>query len=73
MKEAWRILPAESFTPLAVATGVAAVVGYLSIWFLLAFLRRNSTAIFIVYRIVVGVVLLSLLWFGIISPEISGG
>src|SRR3982751_1198119 len=73
MKEAWRILPAESFTPLAVATGVAAIVGYVSIWFLLAFLRRNSTAIFIVYRIVVGVVLLSLLWFGIISPEISGG
>ena len=25
MKEAWRILPAESFTPLAVATGVAAI------------------------------------------------
>src|SRR5215218_3063154 len=73
MKEAWRILPPESFTLLAIATAVSAIVGYVSIWFLLAFLRRNSTAIFIVYRIVVGAVLLSLLWFGIINPEISGG
>ncbi|MFN6964817.1 MAG: undecaprenyl-diphosphatase UppP [Pyrinomonadaceae bacterium] len=68
LREALRILPAESLTPLIVATVISAVVGYLSIWFLLAFLRRNSTAIFIIYRIVLGSVLLVLLWLGMISP-----
>jgi len=71
MREAVHILPAESFTPLIVGTVVAGVVGYLSIWFLLAFLRRNSTAVFIIYRIIVGTVLLVLLWMGVISPTIS--
>ncbi|HKP69002.1 MAG TPA: undecaprenyl-diphosphatase UppP [Pyrinomonadaceae bacterium] len=70
LKEAWSILPADSFMPLLVATIVAGVVGYASIWFLLAFLRRNSTAIFIIYRIVLGAVLLVLLWQGIISPQV---
>ncbi|MDQ6786981.1 MAG: undecaprenyl-diphosphatase UppP [Acidobacteriota bacterium] len=63
-------IPPESFTPLIVGTVVAAIVGYLSIWFLLAFLKRNSTAIFIVYRIILGSAILILLWQGIISPQI---
>jgi undecaprenyl-diphosphatase len=71
MKEAWNILPAESFTPLAIATAVSAVVGYASIWFLLAFLRRNSTAVFIIYRLIVGSVILILLWLGIISSQVA--
>lgn len=70
LKEAWTLLPSESFAPLLVGTIVSGIVGYLSIWFLLAFLRKNSTAIFIVYRIVVGSVILILLWQGIISPQI---
>lgn len=69
LKQAINILPAESLMPLLVATLVSAIVGYLSIWFLLAFLRRNSTAIFIVYRIVLGSVILILLWRGILSPQ----
>jgi len=56
--------------PLLVGTIVAGVVGYLSIWFLLAFLRKNSTAVFIGYRIVLGVIILVLLWQGVISPQI---
>lgn len=71
LREAMRILPAESFWPLIVAIVVSGVVGYLSIWFLLAYLRRNSTAIFIVYRLILGVVILALLWFGVISPVVS--
>lgn len=71
LREAWEILPQESFMPLLVATAVAGVVGYLAIWFLIAFLRKNSTAIFIVYRLILGVVLLALLWFGIISPVVN--
>ena len=70
LREAWSILPADSFMPLLVGTIVAGVVGYLSIWFLLAFLRRNSTAVFVIYRIILGVVLLVLLWQGIISPQV---
>ena len=70
LREAWTLLPSESFAPLAVGTVVSGIVGYLSIWFLLAFLRKNSTAIFIVYRIVVGSVILILLWQGVISPQI---
>ncbi len=63
-------IPPESFTPLIIGTIVAAIVGYLSIWFLLAFLRKNSTAVFIVYRLILGVTILILLWQGIISPQI---
>jgi undecaprenyl-diphosphatase len=69
--EALKILPPESVMPLVVGTVVSGIVGYLSIWFLLAFLRKNSTAIFIIYRIVLGVVILFLLWKGIISPQVQ--
>jgi undecaprenyl-diphosphatase len=69
LKEAVNILPPDSFIPLLGGTIAAAVVGYLSIWFLIAFLRKNSTMIFIVYRIVLGTVLLVLLWQGVLSPH----
>jgi len=71
LRQALKILPKESFTPLLVGTVVAGIIGYLSIWFLLAYLRRNSTAVFIIYRMVLGAVLLSLLWFGYINPSLS--
>jgi undecaprenyl-diphosphatase len=71
LREAWHILPQDAFGPLAVATLVSAVVGYLSIWFLLEYLKKNTTAIFVIYRIVLGVVLLVLLWFGVIDPVVS--
>ncbi len=70
LREAVKILPQESFVPLIVGTVVAGIVGYLSIWFLLAFLRRNSTLVFIVYRIILGTVILVLLWQGVISPVV---
>jgi undecaprenyl-diphosphatase len=70
LKEAWSLLPPESFTPLLVGTIISGIVGYLSIWFLIAFLRKRSTAIFIGYRIVLGVIILLLLWQGVISPQI---
>lgn len=71
LREAWQILPHDAFGPLAAGTAVAAVVGYLSIWFLLEFLKKNSTAIFVIYRLVLGTVLLALLWFGVISPVVT--
>ncbi|CAN5347299.1 undecaprenyl-diphosphate phosphatase [soil metagenome] len=71
LRQAWDILPSDSFVPLIVGSVVAGIVGYLSIWFLLAFLRKNSTAVFIIYRIVLGTVILVLLWQGVISPVVE--
>lgn len=69
LREAIKLLPPESFTPLLAGTVAAGIVGYLSIWFLIAFLRRNSTLVFVIYRLVLGTVILVLLWQGIISPR----
>lgn len=69
LKEAWEKLPANDFAPLAVATIVSGVVGYASIWFMLWFLRQRSTAIFIVYRLILGAVIIVLLYLGVISPQ----
>jgi undecaprenyl-diphosphatase len=69
LREAVHLLPPDSFVPLLAGTIAAAIVGYLSIWFLIAFLRKNSTMIFIVYRLVLGTVLLVLLWQGVLSPH----
>ncbi|MGH9947421.1 MAG: undecaprenyl-diphosphatase UppP [Pyrinomonadaceae bacterium] len=68
LREAIRIIPSDDFTPLIVATVIAGIVGYLCIWFLLAFLRKNSTNIFVVYRIILGSVILVLLWQGVLLP-----
>jgi len=70
LREAWALLPPESFAPLLAGTVVAGIVGYASIYFLLAFLRKSSTAIFIGYRLILGVTIIILLWQGVISPQI---
>lgn len=50
--------------PLLIATGVAFVVGWATIDWLLKFLRTHPTYIFIVYRIAVGAAILALLLTG---------
>src|SRR5215813_5213049 len=70
MKEAIHKLPAGSYGSLAVATVVSGVVGYASIWFLLRYLRTHSTALFIVYRVIVGGLILAALSAGYISGSI---
>ena len=61
--------PGESggFLGLAVATLLAFAVGYASIAFLLRWLASHSTAVFVVYRVVLGVVVLALAAVGAIS------
>jgi undecaprenyl-diphosphatase len=71
LREAWAILPQDSMMPLLVSTIISGIVGYLSIWFLLAFLRKRSTAIFIIYRVLLGTIILVLLWQGILSPVVN--
>ena len=70
LKEAWHLLSRDDLTALLVGTVVAGIVGYLSIWFLLAFLRKNSTLIFIIYRILLGSIILVLLWQNVLSPKL---
>jgi len=45
-------------------------VGYASIWFLLRYLRTHSTGVFIVYRVIVGALILAALAAGYISAGI---
>jgi undecaprenyl-diphosphatase len=70
LKEAVTKLPQGSYGSLAVATIVAGVVGYASIWFLLRYLRTHSTSLFIVYRVIVGGLILAALSVGYISASI---
>ena len=69
LKEAMHKLPAGTRLPLIVATIVSGVVGYISIWFLLRFLRTHSTGVFIVYRLLVGSAILFALIGGYVSAS----
>src|SRR5208282_6754696 len=61
----------EPFTgpDVLVGTAVAFVTGLLSIAWLLRYLRTQSTAVFIVYRLLLGGLLLVLLATGRLSPQ----
>ena len=56
-----------SFVPTAIATLCAFVVGYASIAFLLRWLGNHSTAVFVVYRVALGALVLALVAAGTIS------
>ncbi len=58
----------DGILTLTTATVVSGVVGYYSIAFLLNYLKKNSTYLFIVYRIVLGVILFALLFNGTLHP-----
>lgn len=70
LNEAIEKLPPGSYGALLVATVVSGAVGYASIWFLLRFLRTRSTGVFIVYRVIVGALILGALAFGYLSADI---
>jgi undecaprenyl-diphosphatase len=61
LKEAFEILNGTSIINLAVSTIVSGIVGYASIAFLLNYLRRHTTYLFILYRLIVGGIVL---WVG---------
>ncbi len=58
----------DSILTLAIATIVSGIVGYYSIAFLLNYLKKNSTYLFIAYRIALGLLLLVLLFNGTLNP-----
>jgi undecaprenyl-diphosphatase len=70
LREAIEKLPTDSYPSLMVATAVAGIVGYASIWFLLRFLRTHSTGVFIVYRLIVGGLILLALAAGYLSASV---
>lgn len=71
LREALEKVPSESYVALVVATIVSGIVGYASIWFLLRFLRRHSTGIFIGYRLILGAIIVFALLGGYLSADLS--
>lgn len=68
LKQTLESPPSYDMLQLAVATLVSGVSGWFAIDFLLKFLRKNSTFLFIYYRIAAGALILALLFGGIITP-----
>jgi undecaprenyl-diphosphatase len=60
LREAIELLSDTSILNLIVATIVAAICGYASIAFLINYLRTRSTLIFIIYRLIAGLIILYL-------------
>ena len=54
-------LSGDVFLPLLVATIVSAISGYFAIAFLLKYLKSHNTNLFIIYRIVAGLVILAIM------------
>jgi undecaprenyl-diphosphatase len=68
LKEAIHHMGSLGTVNLLVGTVAAAIVGYLSIAFLLNYLRQRSLDIFILYRLIVGAVILVAVYRGILNP-----
>ena len=66
--EALEYIDYSGMINLVVATIAAAVSGYLTIEFLLRFLRKNSTFVFVLYRIAIGIVIFILISSELINP-----
>ncbi len=66
--EALQFIDQSMAINIIVATVVSAVSGYLAIDFLLKFLKKNSTFLFIYYRVALGIFILILLFNNIIQP-----
>lgn len=64
LKESMHFMTHDLMTGMIVGTIVAGISGYIAIDFLLKYLRKNSTFIFIYYRIALGLIILALLYFG---------
>jgi len=68
--QTWDVIVAspEHITNILAATLVAGIVGYASIAFLLNYLKKHTTTIFIAYRLVAGTAILYLVATGVLQP-----
>jgi len=57
-------LAALGKAPIIIAIVVAFISGWASIWFLLRYLKTHTTAVFIYYRLALGVIMFALLFGG---------
>ena len=58
----------EGITNIMIATLTAGIVGYASIAFLLNYLKKHTTTLFITYRLVAGAAILYLVTTGVLQP-----
>ncbi|MGD8777945.1 MAG: undecaprenyl-diphosphatase UppP [Ignavibacteria bacterium] len=65
--EALEYIDSDGILKLIIATITAAISGYLTIEFLLRFLKKHSTLVFVFYRIAIGLIIIGLLQFGVIT------
>lgn len=65
--EALEYIDTSGIITLVIATTASAISGYLTIGFLLKFLKSNSTFVFVFYRIMLGIVIIFMLLNGIIN------
>ncbi len=61
-------LDASSAVNLAVATLVSAISGYFAIDFLIKYLKKHSTQVFVSYRVAIAILILYLITSNVISP-----
>jgi len=66
--EALKFIDPAMALNLTISTIVSGISGYIAIDFLLRYLRKNTTFLFIYYRIVLGIVIIVLLTSGLIQP-----
>lgn len=61
------VLLNENLLSLTIATVVSGIVGYISIAFLISYLKTRSNLVFIVYRIILGIIIILLVSNGILN------
>jgi len=66
--EALEYIDTSGMITLIIATIASAISGYLTIGFLLRYLKSNSTFVFVFYRIILGLLIIIMLWNNIINP-----
>lgn len=67
LKESMQFINYDLAVNLIVATVVSGISGYLAIDFLLKFLKKNTTFVFVFYRIALGLLILFLLYSNVIN------
>ena len=66
--KALEYIDTSGLVTLIVATVASAISGYLTIGFLLKFLKSNSTYVFVFYRVIAGAAIIFMVWKNIINP-----
>jgi undecaprenyl-diphosphatase len=70
LKESLHYMDHSLMLSMVVATIVSGISGYLAIDFLLKYLKKNTTSIFIYYRIILGLLILILLKANLITAAL---